>query len=616
MKMPLLPIFLLLLLLLVFLYGIVDTGFLIVSLVLSAILFLGTLLRSGRLNLLEALPGKKGSTSEEGFSASAVVLTSPSSDSQNEKWNGSKISYERLSNFSETLASLGAPAAYISFFYPPTSISSGRASITRTFLMVWVRGKERERLKHLSETYLQQLEGVCEIAFPGVNAKRLGEEELSYLLNHPLPVALTKLVKPLDHIRAPSEPLPLLPPPKSNDPSEYFPSPDPEAIGGDGPLLGNVFSKGKRIAPIALYLKDLGRHISIFGSTGSGKSTTAISLALRLSSIGISVLILDWHGEHSEVVRAAGGKVYSPGSVENGLTINPMYCPKISDVDFQVEFVTDIFSQIFQFTPPQAYMFREALRSSYKVRVNPTISDLIKELSLLPIRSSWDHETRMALMRRLKLFTEGKCGMAVDGKDAFFREEIFRGLVDIDLSNLKDVNSRSIFSNFILKAVYDHAVSNKFNDLRHVLIIEEAQNVIPFRRPESPRTVGERILGELRKFGEGVIVITQFPSSISQEVIKNTSIRIIHTIRSGDDLEALRDSMSLDDRQREALTLLSTGEVVVNLPYRSSNLLVKVTPDPLLFDMRLSRVRAEEGMLSGIEAMEGNSTEKNYTVHD
>ncbi len=522
MKMPIIPFFLMLLILTMFFYGVLDTPLLITIMAVTTLAFLFIFLWKRRIVFPSTFGVNNNSNLQDNYSASAVILTSSPKNSE-KNWESSKINYEKLSNFSETLASLGVPAAYISYFYPSNSLGSGRASISRTLLMVWVqdRNKSKEELKQLSDTYLHQLEGICEIAFPGTNAKEMDENELSYLTKHPLPVALAKLIKPLDRLKNPTEPAPLLPPPKSKDPSDNFPTPEPDAIGGDGPLLGMVYSNGKKIAPLALYLKDLQRHVSIFGSTGSGKSTTAISLALRLFSMGVSVLILDWHGEHAEIVRAAGGKVYTPGSVDNGLTINPMYCPKMSDLDFQIEFVTDIFSQIFQFTPPQAYMFREALRSSYKVIATPTISDLIKELSLLPIRSSWDHETRMALMRRLKMFTEGKCGMATDGKDTFFREEIFRGLVAIDLSNLKDVNSRSIFSNFILKTVYDRAVSNHSNEsLRHVLIIEEAQNIIPPRRSESPRTVGERIIGELRKFGEGIIVVTQFPSSVSQEVIR------------------------------------------------------------------------------------------------
>lgn len=584
--MSVLPLFLFLIIVATFLYRVVDPVLLITFLGFSALAIAIIVLWSRHPNSLGFFSTWRFNDQHDNNRASAVMLVS----SRDKGWDDNKMSYERLSNFSETLSSLGVPVAYVSFFYPSGTIGSRRPSISRTFIMVW-SDKKDEGLSRPSRDYLSQLEGLCEIALPGINARKMDDREIDYLMNHPLPTAVTKLIKSVDRIKNHSEPAPLLPPPQSKDPSDSFPPPDPEAISGDGPLLGIVQSNGKDFAPLSLYLKDIQRHVSIFGTTGSGKSTTAISLALRLYSTGVSILILDWHGEHTKVVRAAGGKVYSPGSTENGLTINPMYCPKMSEVEFQIEFVTDIFSQIFQFTPPQSYMFREALRSSFKVKANPTISDLIKELSMMPIRSSWDHETRMALMRRLKMFTEGTCGMALDGKDSFFREDIFRGLVSIDLSNLKDVNSRAIFSNFVLKIVYDHAVSNEAQGaLKHLLIIEEAQNIIPPRKPESPRTVGERILSELRKFGEGVIVISQFPSSISREVIKNTSIRIIHTVRSGEDLETLSESMSLNEAQREALTLLSTGEAVVNLPYRSSNLLVKISPDPVLSDINSTTV--------------------------
>jgi len=168
--------------------------------------------------------------------------------------------------------------------------------------MVWSNGKDRGDRR--SSDYISQLEGICEIALPGVNARKMDDHDLSCLMNYPLHVAVAKLVKPLDHVRSRPVHSPLLPPPKSKDPSDVFPFPEPEAINGDGPLLGMVISNGKDIAPLALYLKDIQRHVSVFGTTGSGKSTTAISLALRLFSMGVSVLILDWHGEHTKIVRA------------------------------------------------------------------------------------------------------------------------------------------------------------------------------------------------------------------------------------------------------------------------------------------------------------------------
>lgn len=104
----------------------------------------------------------------------------------------------------------------------------------------------------------------------------------------------------------------------------------------------------------------------------------------------------------------------------------------------------------------------------------------------------------------------------------------------------------------------------------------------PPRRPEDPMTIGERILAELRKFGEGVVVISQFPSSVSQDVVKNTAVRVIHAIRSGEDLQLIAASTSMDERQVGAIPLLSVGEAIVSLPSKSGNFFVKVSADPLL----------------------------------
>ncbi len=497
------------------------------------------------------------------------------------------LNYERLCRFSEALNSIGAPTAYVYLSVPKVSIAGMPACgpANKSMIIVWASGKDEEEAQSRCAMYSRQLEGVCSVALPNVRVRQMGKEDASLLLSAPLPFAAPRLIPVPERLytdkRSAAGPIP--PPPRSIVPSSSFDPPAAEAIDGDGPLVGWILSNGKKVAPLNLHLRDIQRHTSIFGATGSGKSTTAISLAIRLSSSGVSTLVLDWSGEHSRTVEEAGGKVFCPGSPDRGLTVNPLSGYIGKDLGFQTEFTTDIFAQTFQFTQPQSYMFREALKGCYRSKVSPTLSDLINELNLMPIRSSWDHETRMALIRRLKSFTEGACGLAVNGDDSFSREELFRGLVSIDLSYLKDVNSRTTLCNFLLKLVYDHATARgEPGRLEHVVLIEEAQNIIPPRRPETPLSIGERILGELRKFGEGVIVVSQFPSAISQDVLKNTAIRILHAIRSGEDLRILENSTALSSRQIGDLPLLSPGEAVVNLPYRSSNAFVRIIPDPIL----------------------------------
>uniref|UniRef100_A0A7J3UYU4 ATP-binding protein n=1 Tax=Candidatus Methanosuratincola petrocarbonis (ex Vanwonterghem et al. 2016) TaxID=1867261 RepID=A0A7J3UYU4_9CREN len=511
---------------------------------------------------------------------SAVALSISTSQDNSFGRFEKELAYERLCRFTEAMGSFGIPTAYIMYSLPGSSPFRESPSGSQALLIAWFCSDDRIALSERAEMALRQLESLVSLVFPGAQTRRLDEKDLSLILSSPLPYSLGEIggiAKPPSGEAISAVP----PPPDRQEPSSLVPAVQPPITSG-GPLIGSVYSRGKEVAPLCIPLTDIRRHVSIFGATGSGKSTTAMSLALRLYSLGCSVLILDWHGEHSLAVEDAGGRVLKPGT-QGGLTINPLSGFSGKDLGFQVEFITDIFAQVFRFTPPQSYMFREALKAAFRSKITPTVSDLIAELSLLPMRSSWDHETRMALMRRLKSFTEGACGFALSGNDSIPRDEIFQGLVSIDLTNLKDVNNRTIYANILMKMVYDYCVQRGGSSvLTHVLFIEEAQNVFPPRRPEDPMTIGERILAELRKFGEGVVVISQFPSSVSQDVVKNTAVRVIHAIRSGEDLQLIAASTSMDERQVGAIPLLSVGEAIVSLPSKSGNFFVKVSADPLL----------------------------------
>lgn len=520
------------------------------------------------------------------YTALAVRIESQLQKEPQERYE-KDIRYDRLLRFSEALNSLGVPSAYITYSCSKrVPLGWADPAWTNTsFVVAFPSGMDKPELTNKSEAILRQMESLCHLALPDCQTRRMRSDEALQLLSKPLLVAMHDIMPWTLVNRSDKSVFPIPSPPiaLSQEPSRLFNPPDNPTERADGPLLGWIYSSGNRVAPLNLSLDDMRRHTAIFGCTGSGKSTTAISLALRLATKGIPLLMLDWHGEHSRTVERAGGKVFSLGSSEYGITINPLALASNRDMTMHIDLASDTFTQTFQFTPPQSYMFREALKSSYNNKLNPTLTDLINELSLLPIRSSWDHETRMALMRRLKLFSEGTCGLAVNGPDSLSRHELFRGMVSLDLSHLKDVTSRAILANLLLKVIYDYAIQRGEQDsLRHVLFVEEAQNILPPRRVEAPQSIGERILAEVRKYGEGVVIISQFPSAVSFDVVKNTSIRIIHAVRAGDDARVLGEATSLDLAQRSILSNLAPGEAIVNLPLRASNFFVRVVSDPLL----------------------------------
>jgi len=293
----------------------------------------------------------------------------------------------------------------------------------------------------------------------------------------------------------------------------YFNLPRPSEVRRDGPFLGWVKKHGNNLYGVHLSLEDLNTHIAIFGMTGSGKSTTASVILSRLVELGIKVLVIDWHNEYRNIVSHKNGLVFTPGKDVAPLTVNPLDPSLSGDLSEHMSLVTDIFTDIFNFTPPQGYMFREALRSTYrrcgyfseKPSLPPIVSDIVQEIERAPIRSAYDNETKLALLRRLKPLTEGQAGKALNGQTTIPIEDILSDIVSVELGHFKEQEIRKIFTSIFLKLLYDYRTKEKFSKLQHVTIIEEARNIIPARRPEDPPSIGEKMISELRKFGEGFV---------------------------------------------------------------------------------------------------------------
>jgi DNA helicase HerA-like ATPase len=99
------------------------------------------------------------------------------------------------------------------------------------------------------------------------------------------------------------------------------------------------------------------------------------------------------------------------------------------------------------------------------------------------------------------------------------------------------------------------------------------------RRPEDAPTVGERMVSELRKFGEAMLFVAQFPSHVASEIVKNSGTKIVHRLTWPDDVSLMGDSLGLNQKQREHLTRLRVGEAVVGLGRIQKAMLVQVRPE-------------------------------------
>lgn len=494
---------------------------------------------------------------------------------------------QRMKGLFDGLHRAAVPFLYVSMM-TPRSADEGERELFEFDLVVgtWVdAGKNglAESL-HVLEERASVLAATLTVALPSAAVRRLCRNELRdfvktlFLPTDPvLPqqggASLVSTLGSFDE-RSPAV--------GSEPSSPQFYVPNSAESGRTGILLGAIKSAGGEFHDFRLQMDDLKRHVVVLGMTGSGKSTTASSIFRQVAETGLPALVLDWHNEYGEVVSRVGGQVISPG--QSDFAINPVDALSPADVTEHIATVTDIFSDIYHFTHPQAYMFRNALQKCVTESGDdeiPRISSLVKTIEAYPLRSAYDNETKIALLRRLVPLTQGQAGRALNAPSTFSVDELLGKVLCLELGHLRDIQTRSVFADIMLKLIYEYRIQRK-GGLEHLTVVEEAKNIAPARRPEDPPSVGERMISELRKFGEGMLFVAQFPTQVASELVKNSGVRVVHRIGWPEDLMLVGDSLTMTREQREHITKLAVGEAVVSVSRIQKPFLVQMRAEPAL----------------------------------
>lgn len=155
-------------------------------------------------------------------------------------------------------------------------------------------------------------------------------------------------------------------------------------------------------------------------------------------------------------------------------------------------------------------------------------------------------KTIMAIRKRIRhLIDEGK---GLHSKSSDLAEKVFEHLkqgktVIVDLS-LKDNMDASIISTILVRKLFDNNKENFTSDkpedvINTVIFVEEAQNVLSEEFVKSNANPFVRVAKEGRKFGLGLVAITQRPSAISEEIRTQAENFFAFHMGNSDDIKAL-----------------------------------------------------------------------------
>ena len=364
--------------------------------------------------------------------------------------------------------------------------------------------------------------------------------------------------------------------------------------------LGNVVQRGRVLekVPFDLNRKSISKHVFIAGVTGSGKTTTCHRL---LEEAGMPFMVIEPakteyrtlinHPNFSDVtVFTLGNETVAP------FRLNPFEIVEGENISSHIDMIKATFTAAFPMEGSMPQMLEEAIYLSYEKKgwdiennrhkriadpfhtdepCYPVISDLLNNMSeVVKAKNFGDRmqsEYLGSLVSRLSNLTVGAKGRMLNCDRSIDFGYLADHNVILELEDLKNPEDKSLFMGFILSRL-SAVIKNKHKqnpDYKHVTLVEESHRLlskVEYGDSGSKKTSVETftdLLAEVRKYGEGLIIVDQIPNKLAPDVLKNTNTKIVHRIFARDDKEAIGDTMMMDDKQKEFLSSLPIGHTII-----------------------------------------------------
>lgn len=363
-------------------------------------------------------------------------------------------------------------------------------------------------------------------------------------------------------------------------------------------IIGSIMQK-KRVLDIPFYLeqKNLSKHTFIAGVTGSGKTTTCHKL---LNSADIPFLVIEpakteyrtlLKNDKKLLVFTLGNDKLSP------FRINPFELLPGENISAHIDMVKAAFTSAFPMEGSMPQIMEEAIIRCYEkhgwsIEQNenfdygedaflpdcdsfPVLSELLITLNEVVKEKKFGDrlgaEYTGSLVSRISNLTVGSKGSMLNCAHSIDFEFIAKHRVVLELEEMKAPEDKALIMGFILARLSTviKMLRKKEKGYRHLTLIEEAHRLLTKVEPNgngakkaAVETFAD-LLAEVRKYGEGLIIVDQIPNKLAVEVLKNTNTKIIHRLLAKDDKDAVGDTMMMDDKQKEYLSSLATGETII-----------------------------------------------------
>lgn len=340
------------------------------------------------------------------------------------------------------------------------------------------------------------------------------------------------------------------------------------------------------------------RHMAILAMTGGGKTVAARRILREMIGLGYPILILDPHGDYLGL--------WQKRDLFPGTTIRLLY-PHIAMTEQNRHIVEILISKMTAgLTEPQRDVLSAALNETAPEDGEPVLEYIRRLLAKLHHQvSNADKKNKIPtlLVVRRQLMTVAS---KLDRME-LTNERMRQRLSKLTFEQLPDPNGRpegiiapgtvsilylggydhltqTTIASILLEALYEHRADLSNRIPPFLAVIEEAHTFIPSSREgtadvPSLETI-RKVITEGRKFGTGLILISQRPSRVDETILSQCNSFLILRLVNPRDQSFVKQIMeNLSDQDAKMLPGFGPGQGIISGQAVRFPLLVRIKMD-------------------------------------
>ena len=323
------------------------------------------------------------------------------------------------------------------------------------------------------------------------------------------------------------------------------------------------------------------KHVSVLAKTGGGKSYMTGALIEELMKHHVTCVILDPHGEYASL--AERGKV---GHGAERFGVEPRSYRDQIQV-FSPDIKINPHAQPLKFTLSNLDARDILSLTSGRGKVRQHLTALRKALDLM--RQSARDYSMMDIIRVLEREDDPQNASLIDELEYLAEVDIFARegtrideLVMKSKATIIDLKGtppdiQELVVNRLCTALFELRKVNKLPPL--MLVVEEAHNFCPQVGQVASSKIFRTIASEGRKFGLGLLIVTQRAAKVDKNVLSQCNTQIILKVTNPNDLKAISSSVEgLTPGMEEEIQRLPIGVAIVTGAGLQMPMMVEVRP--------------------------------------